>query len=89
MRESIQKISDFLETYEKPNPWSDDIKASDDFLDPLFKDFSKRIQLPLVLRKSEYSDLVKFMPKDKVDSEVKDKLDAIVVVASKAKPASA
>jgi ABC-type arginine transport system ATPase subunit len=86
MRESIQEVSKALKTLGKSDPWSVDIKASDDFLDPLFADFSRRLSLPLVLRKSEYCDLVKFLPKDDVDSEVERALDAIVAVASEAQP---
>jgi len=86
MRESIQEVSKALKTLGKPDPWSADIKASDEFLAPLFADFSNRLALPLVLRKSEYCDLVRFMPKDRVDAEVREKLDAIVAVASTSKP---
>ena len=86
MRESIGEVSKALRTLGKPDPWSPDIKASDEFLDPLFKDFSKHLNLPLVLRKSEYCDLVQFLPKDKVDAEVRAKLDAVVEVAAKATP---
>jgi ABC-type taurine transport system ATPase subunit len=86
MQESISEVSKALKTLGKPDPWSSDIKASDDFLDPLFADFSKRLGLPLVLRKSEYSDLVQFLTADKVDPEIGHKLDAIVKVAGKAKP---
>jgi ABC-type taurine transport system ATPase subunit len=86
MQESIGEVSKALRTLGKPDPWSPDIKASDEFLDPLFTDFSKRLGLPLVLRKSEYCDLVRFLPKDKVDAEVRAKLDAVVEVAAKATP---
>lgn len=84
MQESIKAVSEALTTLGKSDPWSADIKASDDFLDPLFKDFSKRLGGPLVLRKSEYSTLVKFADRDDVDPEVRRMLDAIVEVAGKA-----
>jgi ABC-type arginine transport system ATPase subunit len=86
MKESIEEVSKALKTLNKPDPWSADIKASDEFLDPLFTEFSKRLELPLVLRKSEYCDLVRFLPKDRVGPEVGNMLDAIVQVAGKAKP---
>jgi ABC-type taurine transport system ATPase subunit len=86
MKESIEAVSKALKTLNKPDPWSADIKASDEFLDPLFTEFSKRLALPLVLRKSEYCDLVRYLPKDRVDPEVGKMLDAIVQVAEKAKP---
>jgi len=86
MQESIQELSRALKTLGRPDPWSADIKASDEFLDRLFTNFSKRLDLPLVLRKSEYCELVRFLPKEEVDPEVGRMLDAIVVVAAKAKP---
>ena len=86
MYASIEEVSRALKTLGKPDPWSHDIKVSDEFLDPLFAEFSKRLRLPLVLRKSEYSDLVKFMPKGGVDHEVTSMLDAIMRVAAEAKP---
>jgi sorbitol-specific phosphotransferase system component IIA len=86
MRESIRQVSNALKTLGKPDPWSPDIKASDEFLDPLFTDFSKRLNLPLVLRKSEYCDLVQLLSKDKVDAEVRAKLDAVREVADRATP---
>jgi ABC-type arginine transport system ATPase subunit len=86
MKESIEAVSKALKTLNKPDPWSADIKASDEFLDPLFTEFSKRLALPLVLRKSEYCDLVRFLPRDRVDPEVVKMLDAIVQVAAKGKP---
>jgi len=85
MRDSIQAVSAALRTLGKPDPWSVDIKASDEFLEPLFKDFSERLKLPLVLRKSEYSMLVKFLAKNDVDQEVSQMLDAIVLVADQAR----
>jgi len=86
MRESVEEVSRALKTLGKPDPWSPDIKASDEFLDPLFADFSKRLGLPLVLRKSEYCGLVQFLPRNKVDADVVAKLDAIVETVANAKP---
>ena len=64
----------------------DDLKASDDFLDPLFRAFFKKLSLPLALRKSDYHTLARLMPKDKLDTEVREKLDLIATVASQATP---
>ncbi len=85
MRECITEVTEALRTLDKPDPWSPDIKTSDDFLDPLFKKFFGKLNLRLQLRKSEYHILASFMPKDKLDHEIKEKLDAIVKVAKKAK----
>jgi hypothetical protein len=88
MREAITEVTEALRTLDKPGPWSPDIKASDEFLDPLFKKFYEKLKLPLQLRKSEYHILASLMPKDKLDHEIKEKLDAIVRVAKQAKPRS-
>ncbi|MCL6503278.1 MAG: hypothetical protein K6T86_11370 [Pirellulales bacterium] len=87
MRESIQEVSAALRTLGKPDPWSTEIKASDEFLDPLFQDFSKRLELPLALRKNEYGALVKFLSREDIDQEVSQVLDAIEDVAARATPA--
>lgn len=84
MRESIQEIAGALQKLGKPDPWSPDIKATDEFLDPLFKEFFAKLQLPLVMRKVDYHLLAAFLPKDMIDSEIKQKLDAIVTIASRA-----
>ncbi|MBI5565571.1 MAG: AAA family ATPase [Chloroflexi bacterium] len=86
MRESIDEVSNALRTLHKPEPWSSDIKASDDFLDPLFELFFKKLGLPNLLRKTDYHVLAKLVSKDEIDHEVIAKLDVIVAVASRAKP---
>lgn len=88
MKAAIIGVTDALRTLGKAEPWSPDIKASDDFLDPLFKAFSAKLGVPLVLRKNEYFKLARFVPKHAIDAEITAKLDAIADVASRAKPAS-
>ncbi|MFY9556143.1 MAG: AAA family ATPase, partial [Blastocatellia bacterium] len=88
MREAIAEVTDALNTLGKPNPWSPDIKATDEFLEPLFKKFFSKLGLPLEFRKSDYHVLASLVPKEDLDPEVTEKLDAIVAVARKAKPAT-
>ena len=71
----------------RPSPWSDDCKVTDDFLEPLFRNYSKRLDIPLCLRKNQYSQLVPLMDPKEISPEVREKLDAIAEVASRAKPA--
>ena len=85
MRESIAEVTAALQTLNKPGPWSPEIKATDDFLEPLFKKFFEKRGLPLELRKSEYHVLAGLVTKEALDREVTEKLDAIVSVAKKAK----
>jgi hypothetical protein len=85
MDEAITKMEDALRTLGKPSPWSDEIKATDEFLDPLFAKFSEQLSPPLLcLRKNAYSKLVDFLDKDEIDAEVTEKLDAIVRIANQA-----
>lgn len=87
MNEGIAEVSGALSTFGKPDPWSVDIKATDEFLDPLFRSFSKRLGLPLVLRKSDYHTLAGLVAPEALDPEVREKLDAIAAVAGRATPA--
>lgn len=86
MREAIAEVTRALQTLNRPDPFSPDVKATDEFLDPLFKYYFKELNLPLQLRKSDYHVLAGLVSKDQLDSEVSEKLDAIVAVAEKAKP---
>jgi predicted ATPase len=86
IREAIMEVSVALETLNKPDPWSSDIKATDDFLDPLFKKFFKKRGLPLELRKSDYHVLAGLLPAEKIDPEIVEKLDAIVATVAQARP---
>lgn len=86
MRECIQEIGNALRTLRRIEPWSADIKATDDFLDPLFQLFFDKLQLPNLLRKTDYHVLARLVPKDKIDPEIIAKLDGIVAVAQKAQP---
>jgi ABC-type taurine transport system ATPase subunit len=85
MREAIADVTKALQTLDKPDPWSPEIKATDEFLDPLFKKFFKELGLPLQLRKSDYHILAALTPRERLDPEITEKLDAIVAVAKKAK----
>jgi len=85
MRECIQEIGNALRTLRRIEPWSADLKASDDFLNPLFQLFFDKLQLPNLLRKTDYHVLASLVPKDQLDPEVAAKLDGIVAVAEKAK----
>jgi Fe-S cluster assembly ATPase SufC len=86
MREAIAEVAGALRTLNRPDPWSNDVKATDEFLDPLFKKFFEKLNLPLQLRKSEYHVLASLTAPDTLDHEIAEKLDAIVTVAQRAKP---
>ena len=85
MREAIEEVTKLLEIDDLA-PWSPDVKATDEVFDRVFKLFFKKLGLPLQLRKSEYHVLASLMPREELDGEITEKLDAIVTVAKKAKP---
>lgn len=85
MRDAIAEVTKLLEIDEL-DPWSPDVKASEQVLDRVFKLFFKKLALPLQLRKSDYHILASLVPQERLDGEIKEKLDAIVAVAKKAKP---
>jgi ABC-type taurine transport system ATPase subunit len=87
MTECIEEIAQARETLGEPSVWSPDIKASDEFLDKLFVRYFKKLDLPNLMNKSDYHVLAHLVPKDKIDPEIIEKLDAIVEVAKQAKPA--
>jgi len=86
MRNAISEVTSAFRALNKPDPWSPDIKATDEVLDILFQKYFQALKLPLQLRKAEYHILASLMPKEKLDPEITEKLDAIVAVAKKAKP---
>ncbi len=69
---------------DRSDSWWSDVKASDDFLDRVFHDFFDRQGLPDLMRKSDYHELARFVPRELVDAEVVEKLDLIVEVSEKA-----
>ena len=82
----INEVGEALRTLGKGNPWSPDTKVTDDFLDPLFRKYFQRLNLPNLLSKSDYHVLARLVPSGSIDPEVTKKLDAIVSVARRAKP---
>jgi ABC-type lipoprotein export system ATPase subunit len=89
MRKSIREVTEALRTLNKPEPWSADIKASDDFLSPVFEKYFRNLGLSNKMQKSNFHVLAGHVPADKIDPEVTDKLDAIVAIAKQARPAVA
>jgi predicted ATPase len=86
MREAIKEVSTALRTLRDIQPWSDDVKASEDALEPIFNAYYKKLALPNKFRKRDYHELVRFIPRERVDAEIVEKLEAIVDIAKKANP---
>ena len=85
MTKAIGEVTRLLEIDEL-HPWSPDVKATDEVLDRVFRLFFKRLGLPLTFRKPDYHVLAGLVPRDKIDPEITEKLDAIVQVAKRARP---
>jgi len=87
MHEAIDEVTHLLQI-DNLDPWSHDVKATDDVLDRVFRVFFKKLKLPLTFRKSDYHVLAKLVPKFRIDPEITEKLDAIVTVAKRAQARS-
>ncbi len=81
MRAAIDEIESALKALGKPSPWNPDSKVSDDFLTPLFKTYFEKLDLPNLMAKKNFHELVQHVPKREIDTEISEKLDAIVRVA--------
>ncbi len=86
MQSSISQIEKSLETLGKPSPWGEDIKASDDFLIPLFKHFHDALEAYNSMDKKDFHRLVEWIESDVIDQEISEKLDAIVDLSQRARP---
>jgi hypothetical protein len=87
MEKCIEEIERAMRTQRKRSPWSVDCKVSDEFLAPLFENFFEGLDLPNLMRKSDYHELVGHLLKEDVDSEIIGVLDELLEVAKDAKPA--
>lgn len=86
MRECIADQVPPAALRDREHSWWRDVKASDDFLNLVFESFYASRQLPNLMRKTDYHRLARFVPRESLDPEVVDMLDAIVEVAERAVP---
>jgi hypothetical protein len=86
MQEAMDQVSGALRVLGRPDPFGPDVKASDDFLAPLFQSYFKKLGLRNLMQKTEYHVLAKFVPRERIDPEIIEKLDLVIRVASQARP---
>ncbi len=86
MREAIEEIGSALQRLGRGSPWDRNTKVSGDFLDPLFRVYFEKLSLPNLMAKKNFYELARYVPEDEIDQEIREKLDAIVQIASSAKP---
>lgn len=82
----IQDLVPPIALRDPSNAWWSNTKATDDFLDPLFERYFRELQLPNLMRKTDYHCLAKYVPADAIPQEITEKLDAILQIAKQAKP---
>lgn len=85
MTESIQEMETALRTLGKGTPWDPNLKASDDFLTPLFQNYFRKLGIPNLMAKKDFYELASFVPRNKIDPEIAEKLAAIVAEKDAAK----
>lgn len=66
--------------------WWLDVKASDDFLNPVFESFFQLLKLPNLMNKTDYHRLAELVSPEKIDPEIFLALERVLSVASSAKP---
>jgi ABC-type taurine transport system ATPase subunit len=86
MQECLDDLVPRAALRDSSDPWWIDTKASD-FLDRLFKTFYKKLGIPNLMNKSDYHVLARHVPKEQIDPEVSQVLDAIYEIAGKSHPA--
>lgn len=84
MRDVIEDIVPRVAMRDRNDKWWEDTKASDDFLDRVFEEYFKRLKSPNLLRKTDYHQLARLVPRDMIHEDVIRKLDAIVEIAERA-----
>jgi hypothetical protein len=85
MRECIADLVPPVALRDRNDRWWSDTKASDDFLDRLFAVYFERLGLPNLMRKTDYHVLARLVPSALIDPEVREKLDRVADVASRAR----
>jgi energy-coupling factor transporter ATP-binding protein EcfA2 len=86
MEESISQLESAILTLHKESPWGGEIKATDEFLDPLFVNFFSKLKIENLMRKSNYHTLVEYLNIDQVDQEIIEVLDKIYILSQRAVP---
>ena len=82
MDESVTEIEQALTKLGRGSPWDADVKARDDFLNPLFSTYFKKLHLPNLMEKKSFYVLADYVPEREIDPEISEKLDEIAHVAN-------
>jgi predicted ATPase len=86
MTHCIKELEKALTVANRPDPWGADIKVTDEFLDPLFKNYYQQLGTPQQIFKRDYHGLADAIPLKEIDKEITAMLVAIHDVANRATP---
>jgi predicted ATPase len=86
MNEAMNEVVGALRTLGRPDPFGPEVKASDDFLGPVFQKYFEKLGTRNLMLKTDYHTLAPFVPRDRIDPEISEKLDRIVETAGRARP---
>ena len=87
MRQVLDEFGVPLDRLMTDQSLSRNIKASEDVLDRIFRDYYANLGLYNRMAKGNFYELVQYIPIDDLDIEIAEKLDAIADVAESATPA--
>lgn len=86
MENCIDELEASLKTARRPDPWSAEIKVTDDFLNPLFENFYERLGTPQRTYKRDYHGLAEVIPREQISPEIAGMLDRLVATSQNARP---
>jgi ABC-type taurine transport system ATPase subunit len=84
MDEIIGKLVPPVALKDDRDRWWSNMKASDELLDRVFEEYFKALALPNIMRKTNYHQFARLVPKELIDPEIVEKLDAVLAVAQAA-----
>lgn len=79
MKACITDLTPPIYINDPTNDWWNDTKLSD-WAEDIFREFSKRTNQPMVLRKSNFHELIQLLKPEEVNPEIAEKLDALYEV---------
>jgi hypothetical protein len=86
MQKAIEDVSTALKVLGRPDPFGPEVKASDDFLGPVFQSYFESLGLRNLMQKTDYHTLAYLVPRELIDPEIASKLDRIVEISGMATP---
>ena len=86
MNQCMKELVNALAVARRPDPWGEDIKVTDEFLDPLFENYYQQLGTPQQIFKRDYHGLADVIPLEQIDPEITGILAAILQVTDQAVP---